>query len=150
MCSLSQTSLGRGVGLSDLGHVEVESGVVDRNVGQVGILLQAVLDNVGLGVVVQRRERGDLSDLGENVLVDEGGVAKVPTALNDTVANALDLDAVGLEVLQNDLDGDLCGRGTRCSRSLLEPLAAWVKVLPVKQTRLAGAPLRTPCGTWYR
>ena len=99
--------LGQGVGLSDLGHVEVESGVVDRDVGQVGILLQAVLDNVGLGVVVQRRERSDLSDLGENGLVDEGGVAKVPAALNDTVADALDLDAVGLEVLQDDLDGDL-------------------------------------------
>ena len=85
----------------------MESGVVDRNVGQVGILLQAELDNVGLGVVVQRRQRGDLTDLGENVLVDEGGIAKVPTALDDTVANALDLNAVGLEVLQDDFDGDL-------------------------------------------
>ena len=94
----------------------MESSVVDRDVGQVGILLQAVLDNVGLGVVVQRRQRGDLADLGENVLVDEGGVAKVPAALNDTVTNALDLDAVGLEVLQNDLERP-CGRGTRCSRS---------------------------------
>ena len=99
--------LGKGVGLGDLGHVEVESGVVDRNVGQIGILLQAVLDNVGLGVVVQRRQRGDLADLGEDVLVDEGGITKVPATLNDTVTNALDLDAVGLEVLQNDLDGDL-------------------------------------------
>ena len=85
----------------------MESGVVDRDVGQIGILLQAELDNVGLGVVVQRRERGDLANLGENVLVDEGGVAKVPTALNDAMADALDLDAVGLEVLQNDLNGDL-------------------------------------------
>ena len=99
--------LGKGVGLGDLGHVEVESGVIDRDVGQVGILLEAVLDNVGLGVVVQRRQRGDLADLGENVLVDEGGIAKVPTALDDTVANALDLNAVGLEVLQDDFDGDL-------------------------------------------
>ena len=99
--------LGKGVGLGDLGHVEVESGVVDRDVGQIGILLQAVLDNVGLGVVVQRRQRGDLANLGEDVLVDEGGITKVPTALNDTVADALDLDAVGLEVLQDDLDGDL-------------------------------------------
>ena len=99
--------LGKGVGLGDLGHVEVESGVVDRDVGQIGILLQAVLDNVGLGVVVQRRQRGDLADLGEDVLVDEGGITKVPTALNDTVADALDLDAVGLKVLQDDLDGDL-------------------------------------------
>ena len=88
--------LGKGVGLGDLGHVEVESGVVDRDVGQIGILLQAVLDNVGLGVVVQRRQRGDLANLGEDVLVDEGGITKVPTALNDTVADALDLDAVGL------------------------------------------------------
>ena len=99
--------LGQSVSLGDLGHVEVESGVIDRDVGQVGILLQAVLDNVGLGVVVQRRQRGDLADLGENVLVDEGGIAEVPTALNDTVADALDLDAVGLKVLQDDLDGDL-------------------------------------------
>ena len=99
--------LGKGVGLGDLGHVEVESGVVDRDVGQIGILLQAVLDNVGLGVVVQRGERSDLADLGEDVLVDEGGIAEVPTALNDTVADALDLDAVGLKVLQDDLDGDL-------------------------------------------
>ena len=99
--------LGKGVGLGDLGHVEVESGVVDRDVGQIGILLQAVLDNVGLGVVVQRRQRGDLANLGEDVLVDEGGITKVPTALNDTVADALDLDAVGLKVLQDDLDGDL-------------------------------------------
>lgn len=82
--------LGKGVGLGDLGHVEVESGVVDRDVGQIGILLQAVLDNVGLGVVVQRRQRGDLANLGEDVLVDEGGITKVPTALNDTVADALD------------------------------------------------------------
>ena len=99
--------LGQGVSLGDLGHVEVESGVVDRDVGQVGILLQAVLDNVGLGVVVQRRQRGNLADLGEDVLVDEGGITKVPAALNDTVTNTLDLDAVGLEVLQDDLDGDL-------------------------------------------
>ena len=99
--------LGQGVGLGDLGHVEVESGVINRDVGQVGILLQAELDNVGLGVVVERRQRGDLADLGENVLVDEGGIAKVPTALNDAMADALDLDAVGLEVLQDDLDGDL-------------------------------------------
>ena len=99
--------LGQGVSLGDLGHVEVESGVVDRDVGQVGILLQAVLNNVGLGVVVQRRQRSDLADLGEDVLVDEGGIAEVPATLNDTVTNALDLDAVGLEVLQNDLDGDL-------------------------------------------
>ena len=56
---------------------------------------------------MQRGERSNLADLGEDVLVDEGGIAKVPTALNDTVANALDLDAVSLEVLQDDLDGDL-------------------------------------------
>ena len=99
--------LGQGVGLGDLGHVEVEGGVVDRDVGQVGILLQAVLDNVGLGVVVQRGERSDLADLGEDILVDEGGITEVPTALNDTVADTLDLDAVGLKVLQDDLDGDL-------------------------------------------
>ena len=99
--------LGQGVGAGDLGHVEVESGVVNRDVGQVGILLQAVLDNISLGVVVQRGERGDLADLGENVLVDEGGIAKVPATLNDAVADALNLDAVGLEVLQDDLDGDL-------------------------------------------
>ena len=99
--------LGQGVSLGDLGHVEVERGVVNRNVGQVGILLQAVLDNVGLGVVVQRGERSDLADLGEDILVDEGGIAKVPTTLNDTVADTLNLDAVGLEVLQDNLDGDL-------------------------------------------
>ena len=99
--------LGQGVSLGDLGHVEVESGVVNRNVGQVGILLQAVLDNVGLGVVVQRGERSDLADLGEDILVDEGGIAKVPTTLNDAVADTLNLDAVGLEVLQDNLDGDL-------------------------------------------
>ena len=56
---------------------------------------------------MQRGERGDLADLGENVLVDEGGIAKVPATLNDAVADALNLDAVGLEVLQDDLDGDL-------------------------------------------
>ena len=99
--------LGQSVSLGDLGHVEVESGVIDRDVGQVGILLQAVLDNVGLGVIVQRGERSNLADLGEDVLVDEGGITEVPTALNDTVADTLDLDAVGLEVLQDDLDGDL-------------------------------------------
>ena len=99
--------LGQGVGLGDLGHIEVESGVVDRDVGQIGILLQAVLDNVGLGVIVQRGKRGDLADLGKNVRIDEGGIAEVPTALNDTVSDALNLDAVGLEVLQDDLDGDL-------------------------------------------
>ena len=99
--------LGQGVSLRNLGHVEVESGVVDRNVGQVGILLQAVLDNVGLGVVVQRRQRSDLANLGENVLVDKGGITKVPTALNDAMANTLNLDAVGLEILQDGLDGDL-------------------------------------------
>ena len=59
------------------------------------------------GLLCQRRQRGDLANLGEDVLVDEGGITKVPTALNDTVADALDLDAVGLKVLQDDLDGDL-------------------------------------------
>ena len=56
---------------------------------------------------MQRRQRGNLADLDEDVLVDEGGITKVPAALNDTVTNTLDLDAVGLEVLQDDLDGDL-------------------------------------------
>ena len=56
---------------------------------------------------MQRGERSDLADLGEDVLVDERGITKVPTALNDTVADTLDLDAVGLKVLQDDLDGDL-------------------------------------------
>ena len=127
--------LGKGVGLGNLGHVEVKSGVVDRNVGQIGILLQAVLDNVGLGVVVQRRQRGNLADLSEDVLVDEGGITKVPAALNDTVTNTLDLDAVGLEVLQDDLDATLWSGNSMFSVTFLEPLAAWVKVPPVKQTR---------------
>ena len=56
---------------------------------------------------MQRGERSDLADLGEDILVDEGGIAKVPTTLNDTVADTLNLDAVGLEVLQDNLDGDL-------------------------------------------
>ena len=34
-------------------------------------------------------------------------IAAAEQALNDAVADALDLDAVGLEVLQDDLDGDL-------------------------------------------
>ena len=84
---------------------------------------------------MQRRQRGDLADLGEDVLVDEGGVAKVPTALNDAMADALDLDAVSLEVLEDDLDGDLVVGELDFSVTFLEPLAAWVKVPPVKQTR---------------
>ena len=58
--------LGKGVGLGNLGHVEVKSGVVDRNVGQIGILLQAVLDNVGLGVVVRGSWRGRPRRRGRN------------------------------------------------------------------------------------
>lgn len=84
---------------------------------------------------MQRRQRGDLANLGEDVLVDEGGIAKVPTALNDAVTNASILTPLASRSFRTTSMATLWSGNSMFSVTFLEPLAAWVKVPPVKQTR---------------
>ena len=88
-----------------LGHVVVERGVGHDDVGELGEHVAADLDDVGLGIVVQRGERGDLTNLGEGLVGHDGGIGEVPTALNDAVADALDLGVDALEDLEDVVDG---------------------------------------------
>ena len=89
------------------GHVVVEGGVSDDDVADLREHLAADLDNVGLGVVVERGERGDLTDPGEGLVGDNLGLGEVPTALNDAVADAVDGLVNALEDLEDVLDGRL-------------------------------------------
>ena len=130
---------GQRIGARDLGHVEVEGSVEHGDVRQLGILAQAVLDNVGLGVVVERGERGDLADLGENVGVDERGIAEIPAALNHAVADALDLDLVGGKVGKHGLDGDLMVGELHVLAGLFGAIGGVRKGATGKTDSLAGA-----------
>ena len=64
-----------------------------------------MLDDAGLGIVVQRGERGNLVDLGEHLIVDERGVLEVPATLNDAVAEGLHLEAMLVDELDDLADG---------------------------------------------
>ena len=100
----------QGIAPSVLGHVVVESGVGDDDVADLGEHVTADLDNVSLGVVVKRGERSDLTDLGEDLVVDDGGLGEVPAALNNAVTNAVDGLIHGLQNLEDVLDGSLVVR----------------------------------------
>ena len=108
--------LGQRVGIGDLGHGHVERGIEDGDVGQLRILLAAILDCCGLAVIVQRGERGHLKDLSHDLVVDDRGIIEVPATLNDTVADAIDRKVGLLELLEHTRDsrtmireGDLLG-----------------------------------------
>ena len=108
--------LGQRVGIGDLGHGHVERGIEDGDVGQLRILLAAILDCCGLAVVVQRSKRCHLENLGHNLVVDNCGIIEVPATLNDTVADAIDRKVGLLELLEHTRDsrtmireGDLLG-----------------------------------------
>ncbi len=79
-----------GVAPGLLGHVVVEGGVGHDDVAELGEHVAADLDDVGLGVVVQRRQRGDLADPAEGLVGHDRGLGEVPAALDDAVADALD------------------------------------------------------------
>ncbi len=99
----------QGVAPGLLGDVVVEGGVGDDHVADRGEELAADLDDVGLGVVVQGRERSDLADPAEGLVGDDLGLGEVPAALDHAVADALDL--VGVEAgLVEDLEDVLDGR----------------------------------------
>ena len=97
----------QGVAPCVLGHVVMESGVGDDDVADLREHVAADLDDVSLGVVVQRGERSDLADLGEDLVVDDGGLGEVPAALNNAVTNAVDGLINCLQDLENVLDGSL-------------------------------------------
>ena len=108
--------LGQRVGVGNLGHGHVERGVEDRHVGQLRILLTAILNRCGLAVVVQRSKRGHLENLSHDLVVDDRGIIEVPATLNDTVADAIDRKVGLLELLEHTRDsrtmireGDLLG-----------------------------------------
>ncbi len=67
-----------------------------------------MLDDAGLGIVVQRGERGNLVDLGEHLIVDERGILEVPATLNDAVAEGLHLEAMLVDEL-DDLEDGIAG-----------------------------------------
>ena len=97
----------QGVTPGVLGHVVVEGGVGDDDVADLGEHLAADLDDVGLGVVVQRGERGNLAHPAQRLVGDDLGLGEVPTALNDAVADAVDGLVDSLENLEDVLDGGL-------------------------------------------
>ena len=96
--------LGQGVGVGNLGHGHVERGVEDGHVGQLRILLAAILNRRGLAVVVQRSQGSHLKNLGHNLVVDDSGIIEVPTALNDAMSNAIDRKVGLLELLEHTCD----------------------------------------------
>ena len=114
--------LGQRVGIGDLGHGHVERGVEDRHVGQLRILLTAILNRRGLAVIVQRSERGNLKDLSHDLIVDDRGIIEVPAALNDTMANAINRKVGLLELLEHASDS----RAMIGERDLLGLLGATV------------------------
>ena len=96
--------LGQRVGVGDLRHGHVERGVEDSHVGQLRILLTAILNRRGLAVVVQRSKRCNLKDLSHDLIVDDRGIIEVPATLNDTVADAIDRKVGLLELLEHASD----------------------------------------------
>ena len=71
-----------GIAPGVLGHVVVECGVRNDNVAQLGEHLAANLDNIGLGIVVQRGKRCNLTDPAEGLVGNDLGLGEVPAALN--------------------------------------------------------------------
>ena len=114
--------LGQGVGVGDLGHGHVERGIEDGHVGQLRILLAAILNRRGLAVIVQRGERGHLKNLGHNLVVDDCGIIEVPAALNDTMPNAINRKVGLLKLLEHTSDS----RAMIGERDLLGLLGATV------------------------
>ena len=99
-----------GIAPGVLGHVVVEGGVGHDDVAELGEHVAADLDDVGLGVVVQRSQRRDLADLGERLVGHDGGLGEVPAALDHAVADAADGLVNGLEDVEDVLDGGLVVR----------------------------------------
>ena len=97
--------LGQGVGVGDLGHRHMERRIEDGHVGQLRILLTAILNRCGLTVVVQRGKRRHLKDLSHDLIVDDRGIIEVPATLNDTVADAIDRKVGLLELLEHARNG---------------------------------------------
>ena len=85
----------------------VEGGVRDDDVAELGEHVAADLDDISLGVVVQRGERRDLADLGERLVRDDGGLGEVPATLDHAVTDAADGLVDGLEDVEDVLDGGL-------------------------------------------
>ena len=81
----------QGVAPCLLRHVVVEGRIGDDHIADGREHLAADLDYVSFCVVVERRERCDLADPGEGLVGDDLGLGEVPAALNDAVADALDL-----------------------------------------------------------
>ena len=96
--------LGQGVGVGNLGHGHVERGIEDGHVGQLRILLAAILDCRGLAVVVQRSQGGYLENLGHDLVVNDRGIIEVPAALNDAMPNAINRKVGLLELLEHASD----------------------------------------------
>ena len=94
-----------GVAPGALGHVVVERRVRDDDVAQLGEHLATDLDDVRLGIVVQRRERRDLAHPAERLVRHHGGLGEVPAALDDAVADALGLLVDRREDVEDVLDG---------------------------------------------
>ena len=82
----------------------MERRIEDGHVGQLRILLTAILNRCGLTVVVQRGKRRHLKDLGHDLIVDDRRIIEVPAALNDTVADAVDRKVGLLELLEHARD----------------------------------------------
>ena len=132
---------GQGVGVGDLGHGHMERGIEDGNVGQLWILLAAILNRCGLAVVVQRGEWRHLENLSHDLIVDDRGIIEVPAALNDTVADAIDRKVSLLELLEHARNS----RAVVGERNLLGLLGATVLGM-AKDTHLRADALAVTLG----
>ena len=97
----------QGIAVRALGDGVVEGGVGHDDVALVGEQLAADLDGVGLGVVVQRRQRSDLADPAQRLVGDDLGLGEVPATLNDAVADADEVLARGVDDVDDVLHGGL-------------------------------------------
>jgi hypothetical protein len=83
-----------------LRDVVVEGGVSNNHVANGGEHVAADLNNVCLSIVVKRRQRSNLTDPAQGLIRNDLGLREVPTTLNDTVANALNLALVKASILK--------------------------------------------------
>ena len=89
-------------------HGGVERGVEDSNLRQGGPLVHCCAHALNVCGVVQRCQRGEVVDLLDNFLSQQGGVGELLCTLHHAVADCLQLTACqdGLKLLRHDVECD--------------------------------------------
>ena len=90
------------------GHGGVERGVEDSDLRQGGPLVHCCAHALSVCGVVQRCQRGEVVDLLDNFLGEQGGVGELLCTLHHAVADCLQLTACqdGLKLLRHDVECD--------------------------------------------